>query len=297
MTLLIRSSDTLSPAKMQIEPSSYRISTITCNGCVGTKIDMTLFFEHVAISSPAEVGSFIYCESRKDRSRGEKPKMKKTLKTEESGGGNIKKSFDNQVTVIYKFRDNYHPNIKVFRNGNIQMTGVRLIEDGERVVGIIADELRRIHREGVPNIVENIDDVVPSDFKVRMINSNFSIPYSVRRKDLHRLLISSEYNNNCIFQGTTYPGVKLYFYWNAAKNGYQDGICRCSDPCFGKGTGNGNGECKKVTVAIFESGNVLITGANTVQQIDDAYAFITMVLVKHVNILRKVLPPALRTES
>lgn len=296
---MIRSIDTLSPVKMEIQPSPYRISTITCNGCVGTKIDMTLFYEHVAVSSCGEIGTFVYCESCKDRSRGEKPKIKKTLKVAApaDGSSGVKKSFDNQVTVIYKLGDNYHPNIKVFRNGNIQMTGVRVIEDGEKVVEIIANEIRRIYEQGVKEIVENIDSVNPCDFKVRMINSNFSIPYSVRRKDLHRLLISSEYNNNCIFQGTTYPGVKLYFYWNEVRSGHQDGICRCTDPCFGKGTGHGNGECKKVTVAIFESGNVLITGANTVQQIEDAYAFITSVLVKHVSILRKVLPPALRTES
>jgi TATA-box binding protein (TBP) (component of TFIID and TFIIIB) len=212
------------------------------------------------------------------------------------GGGGGKKSFDNQVTVIYAFREKYNPNIKVFRNGNIQMTGVRVIEDGEKIIGIIVDELRRIYESGHTSVVEDADALHPCDFKVRMINSNFSVPYLVRRKDLHKLLISHEYNNNCIFQGTTYPGVKLYFYWNSTKK-KQDGICECTKACFGKGTGHGDGECKKVTVAIFESGNVLITGANTVEQIDSAYAYITAVLVQHVQMLRKVLPPLLDTAA
>jgi TATA-box binding protein (TBP) (component of TFIID and TFIIIB) len=258
---------------------------------------MNSLFENVAIGGDS---GFLYCEFKKDRYRGDKPKAKKTV-TPRVVGDNAqqpaKKSFDNQVTVIYRMGDKYCPNIKVFRNGNIQMTGIRVVEDGERVVHLIASEIRRIHASGVTAIVEDIDALHPHDFKVRMINSNFSIPYLVRRKDLHRLLISSEYNNNCIFQGTTYPGVKLYFYWNTLHGVHQDGICSCTLPCFGKGTGHGDGECKKVTVAIFESGNVLITGANTQQQINDAYGYITAVLVKHVNTLRKVLPPAYRIES
>lgn len=275
-----------------VVPTPYRISTITCNGCVGTKINMTTFFEQVNIQTTGTTG-FVYCEFRKDRSRGEKPKVKKTLKLRDDGSGAApKKSFDNQVTVIYVLGDKYNPNIKVFRNGNIQMTGIRHIADGERVVRIIADEIRRIYEAGHVDVVESIDAMHPCDFKVRMINSNFSVPYLVRRKDLHKLLISTEYNNNCIFQGTTYPGVKLYFYWNGTKT-HQDGICTCQNPCFGKGSGSGDGECKKVTVAIFESGNVLITGANTEQQINDAYSYITTVLVKHVKTLRKVLPPPL----
>lgn len=276
-------------------PTPYRISTITCNGSVGTKVDLSVLFQNVAIRSDG----FLYCEFRKNCIRGEKPRVKKTnnTTTTDEAAGSVKKCFDNQVTVIYSLADKYNPNIKVFRNGNIQMTGIRIVEDGQRVVDIIANEIRRIYEEGHVSIVEDIAALHPCDFRVRMINSNFSIPYSVRRRDLHKLLISHEYNNNCIFQGTTYPGVKLYFYWNFIHGRNQDGICKCTQPCFGKGTGNGDGECKKVTVAVFESGNVLITGANTQTQIDDAYAYITNILVKHVNVLRKVLPPAMRIES
>jgi TATA-box binding protein (TBP) (component of TFIID and TFIIIB) len=268
-------------------PTPYRISTITCNGFVGTQVDIIQFFNNVNISPTAQPG-FVYSEYKGKQFRGAKPKTKrgsKVKKTDED-----KKCFDNQVTVVYCFADGYFPNVKLFRNGNVQMTGIRTPEDGQRIIEIVASELRRIHEEGVTNIVSDIDKLHACDFKIRMINSNFSVPYSVRRKDLHKLLISPDYNNNCNFQGTTYPGVKLYFYWNSTKK-HQNGICQCSNPCYGKGTGHGDGECKKVTVAVFESGNVLITGANTNQQIDDAYQYITKVLINHVSTLKKTLPP------
>lgn len=278
-----------------VTPTPYRISTITCNGSVGTTVNMEIFFQHVQIAATGTTEGFLYSEYRgHHQTKGAKPRVKRTLKSKEECSD--KKCFDNQVTVIYGLAEGYFPNVKIFRNGNIQMTGIRRPEDGEKIISIMADELRRIHKDHAPEVIGDFASLNPGDFKIRMINSNFSVPYSVRRKDLHKLLISHEYNNNCNFQGTTYPGVKLYFYWNSTKS-KQDGVCLCKNPCYGKGTGCGDGQCKKVTVAVFESGNVLITGANTYQQIDDAYDFITSVLVKHVQLLRKVLPIPYSTAS
>lgn len=268
-----------------IVASPYRVSTMTCNGSVGTHVDIVQFFESVDISE----NGFVYAEYKVAKHRGVRPKNKKSRKTSTGEQQDTKKCFDNQVTVIYKIGENYYPNIKVFRNGNVQMTGIRNHDDGVAIIDAVAMELRRIYDTNSSTIVQDVTKLHGGEFKVRMINSNFSVPYLVRRKELHRLLISPQYNNNCNFQGTTYPGVKLYFYWNHDKS-YQDGVCTCQEPCFGKGTGQGQGQCKKVTVAVFESGNVLITGANTMQQIDDAYAFITRILTTHVTLLRKVLP-------
>jgi TATA-box binding protein (TBP) (component of TFIID and TFIIIB) len=269
---------------MEVVPSAYRISTMTCNGCIGTQVDIGTFFHNVLIAAHG----FVYAEYKGTEQRGVKPKPKRGSKTKKDGDVD-RKCFDNQVTVIYHYADGYFPNIKLFRNGNIQMTGIRNAEDGKEIVKRMASEVRRIYEDDIPQIVADITQLQPSDFKIRMINSNFSVPYSVRRKDLHKLLISPEYNNNCNFQGTTYPGVKLYYYWNSS-NPKKNGVCCCENPCYGKGSGHGDGECKKVTVAIFESGNVLITGANTKEQIDDAYTFITSVLIKHVALLKKTLP-------
>lgn len=269
-----------------VTPTPYRVSTITCNGIVGTSVNLSLFFQNVDIQE--DVG-FIYAEYKGTQHRGKKAKEKRSKKKEDSQETKEKKCFDNQVTVIYRLPTGHCPNIKLFRNGNIQMTGIRTEEEGQQMVEDMATELRRIYDTGITDVVDKIDSLGARDFKIRMINSNFSASYRIRRKDLHKLLISSKYGNTSNFQATSYPGVKLYYYWNNG-NSQKDGVCRCVTPCYGKGTGNGDGECKKVTVSVFESGNVLITGANHFAQVNEAYAYICNILVKDVHVLKKTVP-------
>ena len=42
---------------------------------------------------------------------------------------------------------------------------------------------------------------------------------------------------------------------------------RCTSSCTGKGCGDGDGECKRVTIATFKEGNVIITGAKNREQL------------------------------
>jgi len=254
--------------------SDYRVSTITCNAKVGVTVDMTKFFETVNIvdATTNETG-FIWVEFGKN-TRGKYPKPRKEL-------GADRKCFDNQVTVIYKMRT-YFPNIKVFRNGSIQMTGIRTGEDGELASSLIAKEIERM--QVVPDKVE------ATNFTVRMINCDFGVPYKVRRKKLHTILISSTYNNVCSFQPVDYPGVKLQYYWNSDETYAGNGVCKCSTQCFGKGTATGEGQCKKVTVSIFDSGKILITGANSFHQVNSAYRFIRNVIKDNEDAVKKTVP-------
>lgn len=260
-----------------MEPTNYRVSTITCNASIATKVSLALFFEHIDIKD----NGFMWSEYGVS-SKGSRPKKKKKDDSERQ-----KKCFDNQVTIVYKMRQDYNPNCKLFKNGNIHMTGIRNPDDGHKMVDIIADEVRRIASLGVP-IVENINDIAPGDFKIRMINCDFGFPIKIRRKNLHLLLIN-EYQNVCSFQPLTYPGVKLQYFWNLS-NKNKDGICRCEKPCFGKGDGSSDGDCKKVTVAVFDSGKTLITGANTFDQVNDAYKYITDVVKENRLEVQKLLP-------
>tara|TARA_B100000470_G_C19585840_1_gene299912 strand:- start:412 stop:603 length:192 start_codon:yes stop_codon:yes gene_type:complete len=44
--------------------------------------------------------------------------------------------------------------------------------------------------------------------------------------------------------------------------------------CNGKGDGNGDGDCKKVTIAVFKSGKIIITGGQNKGQLETSYRFI-----------------------
>ena len=127
--------------------------------------------------------------------------------------------------------------------------------------------------------------MINTDFK-SYIDDKYENKFLIRRKILHKILISELYNNKCSFEPGRYHGVKLEYFWNSNKTNL-DGICLCEKHCFGKGSGHGENNCKKITIAIFESGSVLITGGISFEQIEEAYKYITTILNKHKNEIQK----------
>lgn len=262
-----------------IEPTKYQVSTMTCNASLNININLSVFFNNLNISN----NTFVWCDfPLMKQIKGTYPTFKKKKKKVILEDGKEPTKFENQVTILYLLGNNYCPNIKVFKNGNLHMTGIKKIEDGMRVINIVADEIKRIHE--IDNSIADISNIRPGDFIIRMINSDFAFPYKIKRKSLHQLLISEKYNNKCSFEPLTYPGVKLQFFW---KNGSQrDGVCVCDKECFGKGVAN---QCKKVTVAIFDSGSTLITGANSFEQLEVAYQYICRVVKENESLLKKTI--------
>jgi TATA-box binding protein (TBP) (component of TFIID and TFIIIB) len=261
----------------------YKVSTITCNVDLGINIDLVVLYENFNIEGKSNFIWIHYPKIEGDNKRGVYPKKKRNVKSTTK-----KTSFDNQVTVLYK-SDNY-PNLKIFKNGNIQITGVKNRDDVNIIVNEVIEEVQRIYKFN-PKITSNEDfneKIGFNNFHIRMINTDFKTysnpemtdKFIIRRKVLHKILISDVYNNKCSFEPGKYHGVKLEFFWNKNKD-KQNGICLCCDKCFGKGGGNGLNDCKKITVAIFESGSVLITGGVSFEQINDAYSYITNVFMKH----------------
>lgn len=279
--------------------SPYRVSTITCNADIGSNIniDMHLMYKNFEVQN--DDNSFVWIQYLKEDEssfRGIYPKKQRKSKP------NTKKKnrFDNQITVIYRFDNTYLPNIKIFKNGNIQLTGIKHFDHTQIIVNKVIEQIKNIYSNVDKNVITSTNDnqnilerLSYSNFKVRMINTDFKIyddkdmtsRFSVKRRDLHNILINDEYNNKSSFQPGVYQGVKLEYFWN--KSNRFNGICQCSVNCFGKHSGDGNGNCKKVTVAIFESGSILITGGITFEQVQDTYEYICNVITKNKHIINK----------
>jgi TATA-box binding protein (TBP) (component of TFIID and TFIIIB) len=235
-----------------------------------------------------------YMKEGEELSRGVYPKKKRKSKKNKMK----KNRFDNQVTIICK-NNGYMPNIKIFKNGNIQLTGIKNTTDTEVIVNHIIDNIINIYNNIDKDIINNREDnyelnLKYQNFKIRMINTDFKsymnetleTKFLIRRKILHKILISETYNNKCSFEPGRYHGVKLEYFWNT-NNTEKNGICTCEPHCFGKGSGQGKKNCKKITVAIFESGSVLITGGISFEQIQEAYDYITVILNKHKTEIQK----------
>jgi len=279
----------------------YRVSTITCNASIGVCVNLAEVFKYLNINDSTTNQNiktsnydFKWIEFGKIN-RGVYHKKRKKSKNEDA---DKKKCFDNQATVIIKMINNnieYYPNIKLFINGSVQMTGIRTPADGEKIAEIISTEIKRICVENSTAVIENykpemLDTISPKDFSIRMINCDFAFPYKINRKKLHELLISDKYNNACSFQPVDYPGVKLQYYWNTDIKCAYNGRCLCMIQCLGKGNGISQNQCKKVTVSVFDSGKVLITGANTFLQVNSAYEYINKVVVENEKQVKKVIP-------
>ena len=82
-----------------------------------------------------------------------------------------------------------------------------------------------------------------------------------------------------MLEKTIYQGVNTKFFYNKRNPGV--GICQCKNFCKGQGTGDGEGECKRITMSIFRTGRIIITGARQLEQIEAAYHFLNQVLDKH----------------
>lgn len=271
----------------------YKVSTITCNAYLGKEISINLSLLYEKINPLEKDNEIIWIQNLKDNMefvKGIYPKkIRKTKKINKK-----KNRFDNQITIIYRFTKDYKPNIKIFKNGNIQLTGIKNLETDPKIIADkIINKIKEIYNEKTEIDMLNDKNFLTklefNNFKVRMINTDFKTYYNkdckekfnIRRKELHNLLISEKYNNKCTFQPGIYQGAKLEYYCNE----YDDGICRCKNHSYNKKIENNN--CKKVTVAIFESGSILITGGITYEQVDKAYNFITNIIKKNISLLNK----------
>ena len=263
--------------------SQLRISTITTTAQLGTTINLDNLYAQIPILPYWDLTDGVLKMEYKGSVKGTSFKdiMLKPKDT--------KKSFFNQATIVVRREVlplNWKEiNIKIFRNGGVQMTGVRSIE-------MAADSLRwliaHICEKCSATPVFTKEPVIHKE-QVQLVNTDFSIGAKIRRDVLHRVL-SETYRLNSSYESAIYQGVKTKYFYNAERPaGFQAGLCPCARLCKGTGDGSKIDQCKKITISPFQTGQVIITGARTMDQINEAYEFIKEVFTSHADdILRKV---------
>ena len=238
---------------MSVNPN-LRISTITLISGLNTNVSLNDFYENLEIND-----KFKYIEFGSNPVKGEKVnKIKNPRKKKE------KKFFYNQLT-LHVFKDKI-VNVKIFNNGRFQMTGLKSKEQGIEIVKIILDYIVNLPDDNKEKVIDNLEPEL-IDSKIVLINSDFDIHFKINREALHRIIISRGYYSS--YEPTIYPGVNIKYYYNEKND---NGICNCSKTCNGKGK---DGCCKKVTIAVFNSGKTIITGGQSLDHLNIAYDFIT----------------------
>lgn len=159
--------------------------------------------------------------------------------------GRVRKSFYNQATI--KFEDHTRKSIKIFSNGRLQMTGLTSLQEAVDVGHIISSVLMNSSNA----LVEKDYIPKPEKIKIGMINTNFSFSCG-----LDIILLKSLYMNypdkiKVIYEPDIYPGLKIKF----------------------KTSSN-----ELTSVFIFTTGNVVMTGVKSLNDIQEAFNFIVPII-------------------
>lgn len=263
--------------------SALRISTITTTAQLGTKINLDALYNQIPITEYWDLNDGVLKMEFNGNSKGTSFKDI-MLKPKES-----KTSFFNQATLVIRRETSplvwKEINVKLFRNGGVQMTGVRSIEmSSEALHWLISYLTEKCTAAPIFVSAPNIHKE-----QVQLVNTDFSIGAKVRRDALHRVLVE-KYHLNSSYESAIYQGVKTKYFYNAERPaGAPPGLCPCDKLCKGTGDGSKIGECKKITISPFQTGQVIITGARTMEQINEAYEFIKDVFRDNSDdVLRKV---------
>jgi len=176
-------------------------------------------------------------------------------------------------------------NIKLFKNGGIQMTGIPSDSFAQETLTWLAKELALFSQP----VLEG--EAKPHKYNIQLINSDYHINGNINREKLHEILIG-RYNLFSSFESTIYQGCDTkYFYNESAPTGSTEGVCPCGDSiCVGNGDGRTLGQCKEITISPFHTGSIIITGARRFEQIDKAYVFINKILKEHAREIIKPFP-------
>jgi TATA-box binding protein (TBP) (component of TFIID and TFIIIB) len=197
-------------------------------------------------------------------------------------------NFYNSCSIIVKASlDVKCVNIKLFNNGKITLTGAKSEFDGYNSSCVLLDEIKKEKNIFIDMNDEEIETTKIGKYSITMINSDFNTNFKIDLLKLLGILNQTEKEIFTKFNPEKYRGLIIGYYWNLDKK-IQDGKCLCKSKCNGKGDGKGDGRCKKITISVFKSGSVIITGGRLVKQIEDAYRSINIILKQHYHDIIKM---------
>ena len=248
---------------------NLHISTMVQIGKLNTNIILKTLAENLDINN-----NILYIEYGSEINKGTNNKKISDKKRA------IKKYFYNQLTLhIYnKLKENQRVNLKIFNNGRIQMTGINSDIVGNTTMDILLKEFIKLSNKNDIFSEKELSQI--GDLETVLINSDFDIHHEVDRESLHRTIVENGYLSS--YEPCNYPGVNIKYYFNPLKRNF--GICDCDKPCNGKGL---NDTCKKITIAVFKSGKIIITGGRNKNHIQTAYEFITEFIEENKSIVLK----------
>lgn len=186
-------------------------------------------------------------------------------------------NFYNQCSITSFIPRENHPrqlvkvSIKVFHNGSFNITGCRSIRGIVHVIRNIVSVLL-----SYDNVLIIKNEMKIHSANISMINTDFCLENGIKQKLLNNILqnlpkeiLGNGFVKRSEFEPDEYHGVKIKFVTNYSKLGHEDTF-----KLTRKGIEKLPGE---LTISVFNTGSVIITGGKTSKDTMDAYKFINRV--------------------
>jgi TATA-box binding protein (TBP) (component of TFIID and TFIIIB) len=162
-------------------------------------------------------------------------------------------NFNNQISIAYTDCLSKKA-VKLFNNGSIQVAGCSDLFDGKRVVNQLLIILNKIFDQGTSPEIK---------FNIAMINTNFNLNYTINLMEVVKIF-----------------GANPIFYVEFNPDEYAAVIIKFKPAS----------DMKQVTVGIFSTGSINLTGAETLKEIVFAYSIVTRFIDSHPTIRVKPNP-------
>lgn len=258
--------------EIDLLPNGVSISTM----CASCKLGTTLNIVNIEKYLELNVNDVLCVKMNKERIRTLIPVKKKNKR----GNKTIKEEkvnhFYNQITVIIRIGsgpiDDWEKepkiNIKLFKNGSVQMSGCKLVKNINIVLNKLVHKLKMVKAKMEDgkiiekNYIENVEKLNVSHFKIDMINSNYKVNMQIDRAKLFSLLMKKKIKSS--FEPCIRACVIIKY-------------CPTID----------NDELKEISIFVFQKGNIIITGARSRSHILTSYKYINNIFITHFDEISK----------
>lgn len=165
--------------------------------------------------------------------------------------------------IIFEVTKNTHKKVvvKLFSNGSLHCTGAKTVEDAKKGADVICELYQKqVDMLSERNRLKHFNIV---DFDIQMINSNFSIDTPLNL-DATKDILNQKYSMDATLNREHHPGI----------------IIKYRDPQLSK----------PVSIIVFISGSIIITGAKCAKDLTATYQHITNILDSNMEDIRLKTP-------
>jgi TATA-box binding protein (TBP) (component of TFIID and TFIIIB) len=252
-------------------PKGVSISTMCAKCKLGTELNIDLIKNHMNLSEDDILTFKLNNDNMRTLIDAKKKKRRTKRKIKITSN-----PFYNQITVVIRINEgpytNMHDepkiNLKLFKNGSIQISGLKNIEYANKALNKLIYCLSQVKGKMIDGKIQEVSFVEDKtklgiyDFEIYMINSNYMVNLMIDRAKLYALLLMKK-----------------------IKSSYEKCVRACVNVKYVPPIHNS--EEKDVSVFIFEKGNIIITGARNFHHVIATYEYINNILLNHIDDISK----------